>query len=515
MPMYSRGASILVTTASDLRVRRLFRVTAIAFGLTFWAAPANGPDLGWHLLGGAWIAQHQAVPQEDFINTFRTHWHDYHWLAQLVMYLLYATGGYALLRGAVGILMAYTASVLTDIVFLTSPRRAHLVPLLALLLACLELVSSASIVRPQAIAFTVVAVALRRLLKPPRSWEIPLLFALTALLVNVHVYWIFVPLLWLLFRCLPRALRAEAPSAVHAWGGLLVLGLAGLASPYAWLRSPMADFAPLLNYAVLWDYAHTPSVLKYRITEFMTAFGFRGPVFWIFLGLTALGVRAFSWRRATAMISTSIAALLAWWLAVLMSKFVPLFAICALPYLVKQTARQGRSLVRAVPALSDRWSPLWIAGVLLATLAYAVTHSPWIDDNEALVARIQPIAACRSVASLDLAPLPGRDHVRVLTDFNTGGWCRWALFQAAPGRDFRVTFDGRTQGVPAEYFVRHYNLLDARYDWQQTIDGWNPDVLVLDSGSQLANVLLLFADRYRLAFRDGAFAVFVPSAHAS
>ena len=39
-------------------MRRLLTVACILYGLSFWTFPPHDPDLGWHLLGGRWIAEH-------------------------------------------------------------------------------------------------------------------------------------------------------------------------------------------------------------------------------------------------------------------------------------------------------------------------------------------------------------------------------------------------------------------------------------------------------------------------
>ena len=49
---------------------RLLYPLAFLFALGTWAHPADDYDLGWHLLGGEYIAVNHALPTSDFINAF-------------------------------------------------------------------------------------------------------------------------------------------------------------------------------------------------------------------------------------------------------------------------------------------------------------------------------------------------------------------------------------------------------------------------------------------------------------
>ncbi len=57
------------------------------------------PDLGYHLKGGQWIIQNHRVPTTD-TYTYTVPDHEYldmHWLYQVLVYLLYLSGGYSLI----------------------------------------------------------------------------------------------------------------------------------------------------------------------------------------------------------------------------------------------------------------------------------------------------------------------------------------------------------------------------------------------------------------------------------
>jgi len=483
---------------------------AVLYGLTFWYHPAHDPDLGWHLAGGAWIADHHALPRHDFVNTFNPFWQDYHWLVQLLLYGIYHLGGYEALRLALGVVMAVLCTLVLDIILLASPRRQPMTLVLACFFGAVTLIAHVTSVRPQMLSLCLLALAMRRFVQPKRAWELPYLFFLAALLANVHVYWAFIPLLWLFYRCVPRLIGRGKFGPAYAWGGLFLLAGAGLMSPYTVLRSGFAPRFPLVNYALLWDYLTMPAALKATIGEFRGALGTEGFTPWLMLLSLVVLTRTFRWRRFLAQIGSGVSAVVFGLLAIASLKFVSVYALAVLPYLVRQVQAVARPWLHRAAWLEQPIGATLVALTILGSAAHAALHFPWIDDNNEYISSMQPLAACRKIASLDLTPRPSRDHVRVLTHFNHGGWCRWILYQERPELDFRVTTDGRTQWVPAERFLTAYDLLNVKNDWLQTLARWDPDVMVIPTTHALGNVLLLDPGGYELVFRDAGFMVFVP-----
>lgn len=71
----------------------LFFITICSFSLRY----LSDHDLGFHLKGGQWIWEHNAVPDKD-TYTYTVNQNDYidsHWLFQLVVYGFFSAGGYA------------------------------------------------------------------------------------------------------------------------------------------------------------------------------------------------------------------------------------------------------------------------------------------------------------------------------------------------------------------------------------------------------------------------------------
>ena len=487
-----------------LTLRRLALLTAALYGLSFWRRPPIDPDLGWHLLGGAWMRVNGRVPEADFINSFNAAWHDYHWLAQLVMHWLYEQGGYELLRLALGVLMAGVFLLLCRIVALVSLHAkldaSRLLPLLGA--GCFF--NPAVMIRPQMLALFVVALALQRLIQKPRKWELPYLFLLAVFLVNMHVYWIFIPLLWCFYRCSPRFFRRRSPGAWYAWGGTILLALAGLVSPYGLLSREVRVPDLFANYFLLLDYIFMPPKLKNSVVE-LQGFSAGGRVY------TGLWLVYFAWvlqvwraKRCLANLGNTLSASLGLILSFSALKYAPLFALLSLPFL----ARHSRGLWRARRAFIQRAAMAMLSLGAAALFALSVATFPfWYVDDSAMK-ELVPLGACQAMADLPLKPAPGRTHVRALTFFEHGGWCRWIVYQKNPQLDLRVTTDNRTQWVPPEHYELSWDLFTGQRDWWRTLQAWDPDVALVKSSVALASILRLLNAHWKKEYDDGSFAVF-------
>jgi hypothetical protein len=356
----------------DRRRRFALYLSAVVCGLAFWRVPVSDPDLGWHLTGGAWMWSHRAVPLEDFVNSFNPYWHDYNWLAQLSMYFLYRLGGYDALAIAAAILMAWICKLLIDIILLSAPRHVPVAFVLACFFGSVGLIAEVYSVRPQMIAVAGIALAVRRLNQAPTRWELPDLLLLSILLVSIHVYWVIVPILWCLHRCVPRFVSAQAPSAVYAWGGLAVLSLSGLVSPYALLPFGFTPPFRFMNYALLWDCATIPGALKTNIGELRGGLAVQGLTPWLMLAYLICVARAFRPRLFIANLGRGVAGIIFPLLAINTVKYVSLFAVAGLPFFAEQV---GTLLAQKRDQRMERLDA-WLLAIGLAVTASVAVFVP-------------------------------------------------------------------------------------------------------------------------------------------
>lgn len=492
--------------------RTLLYLGACLWGLSFWGAATYDPDLGWHLLGGAFTVEHGEVPRLDIINSFNAEWHDYHWLAQAGMYLLFEQWSYLGLSIGLGILVASYALLLVDICLALDRKLHHPWVIAATTVLSLALLLPVTSVRPQMLALFFVALALRRLIEKPLRGEAGYLFLLTVLAVNVHVYWVFIPILWCLYRIVPLLFRPKRHGLTRAFLSAVFLSLAGLVSPYGFFQPAGPDRWIWKNYALLLDYTLMPAELRSRISELVGSLAHEGTVPYLLLAVIVVGVRCFNFRRFRARPEFFLCSLFGLLLALRATKFLAIFSLLCVPYLVLQLSAVTREKQHLLcPDFRKYCSAAAVTLFLLVGAIRAIAVFPTAQHVMAQIEENLPVHACTHIASLPAVARNDREEMRVLTHFNYGGWCRWVTYQQAPERDIRVTTDGRTQWVPPDHYRLSFDLFNVKGQWLETLTLWNPDVILVPKDRPLAQVLFRLRDQWRLVFEDASFAVYVPA----
>ncbi len=460
----------------QLRFIRLSYLLALFLGLTFWGKAATDPDLGWHLFGGAWIANHHALPSFDPVNSLNSTWHDYHWFAQLLFYALYLAGGYELLRAFTGLLLGYLLVVLLDIFYLSQgQKKSVLLATLGLVCATLLLFHVTS-VRPQLLSVLFVALSFRTLLAPKRAYELPFLLVLGTIHVNLHVYWVFIPFLYFSMRVLPKLVHRRSLGTEFV--GLLLLSLVGVVSPYG-----------LENYTLLYDYISMPQQLRTSISELSPGFSSSEFVVAALLAYLVLLARLVRTRYCLARPGITLCAIVAPLLAIRAIKFLPIFVIFGFPFVMRHGGVAIRKLAPSIFKRESLPAKLSLVSILLLAAFLTIREMPWVNPKLEHLHAKYPLVACKILGLTEMTPTVGRDHIRVLTNFNYGGWCRWELYLAAPEKDFRVTTDGRTQFVPWERFRESFELFRVGPGWRESLEKLDTDAAVVAADSALNQIL--------------------------
>lgn len=491
---------------------RLLYPLAFLFALGTWAHPPDDYDLGWHLLGGEYISQHHALPARDFINAFNHDWVNYSWLVEWAYDGIYRAGGFDALRLANGLVLGLFALVMVDIARRGSRTGFFLSILGGAFFSCMIATQLASI-RPQMVSALIIALALHRLVAPTRKWEIEYLFALTVLLANIHVNWVFIPFLWVVYRGFGRS----RPSRMLWLGGAALLSSAGMFTPHAFVSYGGDTPNPFIQYALLWEYLHTGTDLTSRVCEFKSVFTRSDAVLALTVVFGLVVMLTFRVRRLGKEPAFWLSGVLGCLAAVLARKFSLLFCIWGTPLLVRSLERLELAVYRRVRP-SPELSRLGAAAILLGLGVAAAAHTgrcvPWRCSTTVHDKPTLPIAACGALAKMPIKP-DGRPFLMVLTHFNYGGWCRWQLHQNAPEKDFRVTTDGRTQWVPNELYERSFSIFDQTGPWERYLKEWSPDAAVVPHGSFLEESLLRHPDEWLLGYTDENFTLLIAARHAS
>ncbi len=482
------------------------------YSLYFWERPIFDPDLGWHLAGGKWISgqialaweQNQLssamlIPPFDFINSRQEYWHDYHWLIQIVMYQIYKHYSYLELICFYSVIFSLTCLIIFKIALrIARERKLSIIYPLIGTLAASYLLKDVSSVRPQLISFLFIAITANLLLQPARKFEGLILFFLAVILVNIHVYWIFIPFLYFCYRIIPNLLKKKPKEIIaNNLFTLLLILLAGFISPYG-IFSPSQSFADYFrNYYLIIEYLQTDVYLKKLITEFLGAFRAWSPTTFICIAYLICLARFLNKEEIFRNLGLHFAGAISFYLVLESVKFSSIFAILALVSWI--------SIIPKVNFLSNQ--KLFIPILLALNLSLTVGVISRLQSKEKIALDIElftPMVACSKLATLNLPP----KKYQVLTEFTHGGWCYWAIFSQGVN-NFQVTTDGRTQGVPIEDYKKSTQIYTVKEGWNKTIIDWNPDFILASRETSLAHVMPFFKTEWSNLTIDRSFAMYI------
>lgn len=459
-------------------------LAAALWGVSFYFPPPFDPDLGWQLFGGSWILQHGEVPRADPINAFNLVWHDYHWLAQIFIFKVYQLWSWTGLK----LLLAVTSAVMLILSVINSTATESAKKLLPVIgLATLGwLVSEVLSLRPQLFALIFLLLA-QFVLQRRIKGSLIFIFVLTAITANMHVYWVFFPMLWLCYRTLPQWYSGEF-HRIDLYSPLILL-LAPVLSPYGvfGLNSGGSVFE---NYFLLISYLHTPAVVTDTVAEFRStlALSLKRSIPFLVLLMTL----AWCWNRKVAKENLP---------DILISVITALFAVVAAKYLGLFCTIGAAGVIKLLEQSSSAAQnrSVWaLAVALTATIRLLIL--PQVDALEG-INQVEPYSQCRHLG----VEYNESHSARILTHFDHGGWCRFALHEVRPEIDFRVTTDNRTQSVPSRHYDLMYDLFRLRGGWNETLSSWKPDFAVMHKDFPLTTMLLLAKQDWAVVQYSGPF----------
>ena len=467
-----------------------FILLGIFTGLAFWRFPPIDIDMGWHLAGGAWTAINGAAPTLDPIGTFGDTWIDYHWLGQRILYGLYEWGGYRAIAIFFGCIMALLLSATALIATHAAGKNSHpLVPLATFFIST-TIATTVFSSRPQMIALALVALALTLLMQKKGRLELAALTALTVISANIHVYWVIIPILFFMYRVIPRSYTLSRKRNV---AGVILLAGAGAVSPYGWS-----------NLWLLGEYASMDPRWKTSIVEFHSALSLNYQILAL-LGFLAL---LLLYKIKLRILPHFLLAVSSFAAALVAKKFLPLLGILGIPFFARRLA----VLLRAHGIVDRSGGARRMADILTTAFIVIVMLTGILGfprNEEALTRELTtryPIEPCRLVMKNPPPYSEGRDHLRILTHFNAGGWCAWGGYLGSGTFNLKVTSDGRTQYVPFSRYQAARDALKALPGWEKTLEDWKPDLVLAQADAPLIEELLS-KGAWRKRYSDGSWVV--------
>lgn len=444
------------------------------------------PDFWWHLRTGDLVV-HSGIPRHDPFSWTRAGepWVAHEWLSEAIIYVVQSTLGY----WANVVLFVGAATTALGIGYLLGRwGGAGTKPLALLTLVSVIVMSFYVTVRPQALSWLLLAVFVATIHRRTESasapvWALPPLMALWA---NLHLGFVygFVPLgAWIAASIYDR-LRGRRADLREPILVALACGLAAMANP----QGPALLAYPL---RYLEDADQLRLVAEWQRPDP------RAPILWpMFLAMIGLGLSLLSRGKPRPFL----------WLVTL--------AVIALGLQALRNAPYVALLLPAVagPALARRWSfasaqsdsgttmrPPMAALPALAAFVVALSIGYRVSDTISLRAPSEsryPEAALRYVAEHH----PGE---RLFNDYTWGGYL---IAQGYP--DVPVFIDGRTDFYRGPFIDEYVHAARADSDWQDVLDRWGIEVVLIHDASKLARALRV-ADGWREVDIDGRGAVFV------
>jgi hypothetical protein len=484
----------LQTWTISLRAPSLQAIGVALLAVLIVAQAARGftdPDFWWHYKAGQYIAAHHSILRSDVFGVSSGQsWIAHEWLAEVLLFGLVQAGGYG------SALLVFTISpILTIVLLYWLQRREAISATLALGVTALAtlMIAPFSTVRPQVLSwlcFVLLVAALfeYRARRINALWALPLLFALWA---NLHLSFAIGLAILALFVALHTASRLLSSRPIDRPLALTLFAcfVASCLNPYG----PRLLFVPF-RYLPIQSAFTAPM----RLAEWQTP-DFHNRLFLPLLAALLLLLATGLYSRLTDLWPASLVIATAA-LALLSVRYIPYFAIGF-------AATVGTSIVQRWPRAAEghacsairgggayRWL---LAGSAAACLvlalrpgsASAFQHGPDADP------RFLPVGSMNFIEQ-------NFPNARLFNQYEWGGYILYHLWPAN-----RPFIDGREEMYPLPYLKDYVRIYSVRSGWQETLQRYGIDLVVVRSDSSLAGALQSSAG-WRLAYQDGVSVVY-------
>ena len=430
------------------------RVCVAAFFVFILSRTWADPDLWGHLLFGRDILQAGHLPSSDpYSFTADKAWVNHEWLAEVLMYLAYASAGsFGLIALKTALLLGAAAAVLAAL------RSAALSPPMHDLMVFLFVAGTfgrAHAFRPQVFSIMLFALLLLTLRAAERGhmyrlWLVPLIFAFW---VNLHGGWLVgfgVFGIWTALKLFFGKKENSGSGVVIGAGATTVI--ATLANPNGWRlweflsatvglrREAVADWQPLWTLSPL---ALLPWIMCAAITLF-----------------TIYKRRSWINPRFAAIVCMCGAG------SILVSRLDAFFVVATLmllgPAVAPQTVPTGEAAGRSIAL---------IAGIALSTMVFVAMNPRFscvqIDSNGQPEPEVVRFVKDRGL------------HGRMLTFFD---WGEYAIWHMAP--EIVVSMDGRRETIYSERVIAdHLKVYRNDPTADKIVEALNPDYVWLPTKS--------------------------------
>lgn len=413
-------------------------------------------DLGWHLATGLWMLDQGRVPWLDPFGAESRQWIAYSWLFEVLLARIYRSSGFLGLQVVQMLLISSVLFGLLHTVRCRAEVGSHLE--LVAVFCAVVLISPFLYLRPQLLSVLFllgVIVALER--RGMRSATVVLVAVLWA---SIHVYWIALPGLLLLYGVSERAWLRVRQAGYAAFFGLC--------TPYH-----------LHLLSVLTEYVSNHQTANAIITEFQRLGFSHGLYFYAGILAALIVLVLLYWARARVSLPLKVFATASAVAALYQIKYLSLLSI-ALPLVLVRAYTATRPTRES--AVRETYRPVltmlgFVVGMLSCSLAL------WL---------FQGIPSALTAAQGELfhlvryLPEHQTRHV-VLHRFDDGGFMAFAFYEA--NKDLKTSIDGRTLVMGERRLAAYRQLAQADEQSCAVIKDWKVASAVLRVEDPLAALL--------------------------
>jgi hypothetical protein len=239
-----------------------------------------------------------------------------------------------------------------------------------------------------------------------------------------------------------------------------------------------------------------------------------------FESLLTVGVGAAIWYAARGSYTEAVLLLMWGHAALLASRNIPIFAIVVTPMVASavdawlkklpdlnvshwlRSASRRFASIAAETAETDalpRWHLASVAGVALVA-AFLYAPAPPKRFRSEYDPTSYPAGA--------IALLRSEPSARIFTNDE---WGDYLIYRLYPGN--RVFVDGRSDFYGDDFVQKYLDVMNVKYDWQETLGHFGINTILLPPSAPLAGALKE-SNRWRVVYDDGVALVFQPAPKA-
>jgi hypothetical protein len=470
-------------------------------------------DTGWHIRTGEWILANGRVPRQDMFSFTKSGqpWYAWEWLWDVCFAWLYHHGAMASVVSASILVLCVTFALLYRLTLrhCGSPFLAIGATFLACVCSVLHWLA-----RPHLFTLLFVVILLMMLERVYQGQARWLLATPVLMILWTNLHGGFLAGLIILGGfATGEALRAvfamEAGERRVALERARWFGAAGLASAAATLVNPYTYHLHVHIYRFFSEPYHLQNISEFQ------SISFHEPAAAYLETLLLLGALSAAWLVVKHRNFVPLVLIAGWGhLALFSARNIPLFAIIAAPFVAQALDEMLHCLESARLA---RWVGQVAAGFRKTGVEFAEIDRRWrIHAASAAVMAVlamllaSPAATGKLKPEFDPKTFPAQALSILRADpesriFTGDQWGDYLIYQFYPAG--KVFVDGRSDFYGQEFEQKFFDLMNVKYDWQQYLDQYKIDTIVLSTTTPLASAIKE-SSRWRAVYDDKVAIVF-------